>query len=110
MSLEAGSTTPCLSLLTVTLCTLLGACGSREHTNDASERVVHVYNWGNYIGPDTIPSFEAATGIHVVYDTFDSEEMLEGKLLAGDSDYDVVDASCDIIPSTVIMLPRYLNS
>ena len=53
------------------------------------------------IGADTIPSFEAATGIHVVYDTFDSEEMLEGKLLAGDSGYDVVDASRDIIPSGI---------
>ena len=101
MSLEAGSTTRPLPLLTVTLCTLLGACGSREHTPDTSERVVHVYNWANYIGPDTIPSFEAATGIHVVYDTFDSEEMLEGKLLAGDSGYDVVDASCDVIPSGI---------
>jgi putrescine transport system substrate-binding protein len=94
------------SLLAVTLCSLLGACGSRERTPsglqpEATERVVHIYNWANYIGPDTIPSFEAETGIHVIYDTFDSEEMLEGKLLAGDSGYDVVDASCDIIPSGI---------
>ena len=101
MNLEAASTTTRFSLLTATLCTLLWACGSREHTPGASEGIVHVYNWANYIGPNTIPSFEAATGIHVVYDTFDSEEMLEGKLLAGDSGYDVVDASCDIIPSGI---------
>jgi len=44
-----------------------------------------------------VPGFEAATGIKVVYDTFDSEETLDGKLLAGDSGYDVVSASGDII-------------
>src|SRR5690242_14333317 len=74
---------------------VLAACGSHE------QHIVHIYNWANYIGPDTVRSFEARTGIHVVYDTFDSEEMLEGKLLAGDSGYDVVDASCDIIPSGI---------
>jgi putrescine transport system substrate-binding protein len=78
------------SFAAVTLCSVLAACGSRE-------RVVYVYNWANYIGPDTVPAFETATGIEVVYDTFDSEEMLETKLLAGNSGYDVVSASGDII-------------
>ena len=83
-------------------CGLLAACGSGERdgstrAHGATERVVHVYNWSDYIGPDTVSAFQSATGIRVDYDTFDSEEMLEGKLLAGDSGYDVVSASGDII-------------
>ncbi|MDO4234899.1 MULTISPECIES: polyamine ABC transporter substrate-binding protein [Pseudomonas] len=51
---------------------------------------VHVYNWSDYIGPDTLANFEKATGIKPVYDVFDSNETLEGKLLAGRTGYDVV--------------------
>ena len=51
---------------------------------------VHVYNWSDYIAEDTIAKFEAATGIKVVYDVYDSNETLEAKLLAGSSGYDVV--------------------
>ena len=51
---------------------------------------VHIYNWSDYIGPDTLANFEKATGIKPVYDVFDSNETLEGKLLAGHSGYDVV--------------------
>lgn len=54
------------------------------------EKVVNVYNWSDYIAPDTIAKFEAETGIKVVYDVFDSNETLEAKLLAGSSGYDVV--------------------
>ncbi len=56
----------------------------------AAERVVHVYNWSDYIAPDTLDKFRAATGIRVVYDLFDSNEVLETKLIAGASGYDVV--------------------
>ena len=102
MNPPAGSVRTCLGLLTGALyAAALAGCDSHEPASAVSERVVHIYNWANYIGPDTIPSFESRTGIHVVYDIFDSEEMLEGKLLAGDSGYDVVDASCDIIPSGI---------
>jgi len=52
--------------------------------------VLHVYNWADYIGYDTIARFERATGIQVVYDLYDSNETLEGKLLIGDSGYDIV--------------------
>ncbi len=52
--------------------------------------VVNVYNWSDYIAPDTIARFEAETGIRVVYDVFDSNETLEAKLLTGNSGYDVV--------------------
>lgn len=56
----------------------------------AEERVLHVYNWANYIAEDTVANFEKETGIKVVYDVFDSNETLETKLLAGHSGYDVV--------------------
>jgi len=56
----------------------------------AAERVVHVYNWTDYIAEDTLEAFTKATGIKVVYDVYDSNEVLEAKLLAGNSGYDVV--------------------
>ncbi|EST14661.1 bacterial extracellular solute-binding family protein [Pseudomonas putida S610] len=51
---------------------------------------VSVYNWTDYIGETTLADFQASTGIKVVYDVFDSNETLEGKLLAGRTGYDVV--------------------
>ena len=57
------------------------------------ERVLRIYNWDDYIGFHTIADFERATGIQVVYDLFDSNETLEGKLLVGDSGYDIVSTS-----------------
>lgn len=51
---------------------------------------VHIYNWSDYIGETTLEDFEQATGIKPLYDVFDSNETLEGKLLAGQSGYDIV--------------------
>jgi putrescine transport system substrate-binding protein len=56
----------------------------------AEEARVNVYNWSDYIAPDTIPKFEAETGIKVTYDVYDGNEVLEAKLLSGNSGYDVV--------------------
>ncbi|MBI1179993.1 MAG: extracellular solute-binding protein [Alphaproteobacteria bacterium] len=56
----------------------------------AEEKVLNVYNWSDYIAPDTLAKFEKATGIKVRYDVYDSNQMLEAKLLAGRSGYDVV--------------------
>jgi putrescine transport system substrate-binding protein len=56
----------------------------------AQDRVVNVYNWSDYIDESILEDFTAETGIEVVYDVFDSNEMLETKLLAGGSGYDVV--------------------
>ncbi len=56
----------------------------------AQEMVLNVYNWSDYIAEDTISNFEDRTGIKVNYDVFDSNEVLEAKLLAGNSGYDVV--------------------
>ena len=56
----------------------------------AQERVVNVYNWSDYIDPQVLEQFTKETGIKVRYDTFDANETLETKLLAGKSGYDVV--------------------
>jgi putrescine transport system substrate-binding protein len=56
----------------------------------AQERVVNVYNWSDYIDPSVLKAFTAKTGIKLRYDTFDANETLETKLLAGRSGYDVV--------------------
>jgi putrescine transport system substrate-binding protein len=56
----------------------------------AQQRIVNVYNWSDYIEPAVIDEFSKATGIKVRYDTFDSNDTLEAKLLAGKSGYDVV--------------------
>jgi putrescine transport system substrate-binding protein len=56
----------------------------------AEERVVNFYNWSNYMAPDVLENFTKETGIKVVYDTFDANETLETRLMAGKSGYDVV--------------------
>lgn len=85
------------ALLLVTLA--LAACErGQEH------RVVHVYNWSDYIGSRTLADFERETGIRVVYDLYDGNEMLEAKLVAGRSGYDVV------FPSARPYAARHLRS
>ena len=56
----------------------------------AEDKVLNIYNWSDYIAEDTIANFEAETGIKVTYDVFDSNEVLEAKLLAGNTGYDIV--------------------
>ncbi len=56
----------------------------------AQDRVVNVYNWSDYIDTKVLADFTKETGIRVVYDTYDSNETLETKLLAGNTGYDVV--------------------
>jgi putrescine transport system substrate-binding protein len=56
----------------------------------AQQRIVNVYNWTDYVDPKVIEEFFDKTGIRVRYDTFDSNDLLEAKLLAGHSGYDVV--------------------
>jgi putrescine transport system substrate-binding protein len=57
---------------------------------DAQERVVNVYNWSDYIDEEILTDFTKETGIKIVYDVFDSNEILETKLLAGGTGYDIV--------------------
>jgi putrescine transport system substrate-binding protein len=54
------------------------------------EAVLNVYNWSDYIAEDTIANFEAETGIKVNYDVYDNNEIVDAKLLAGNSGYDIV--------------------
>jgi putrescine transport system substrate-binding protein len=56
----------------------------------ASEKILNVYNWSDYIQPTVIADFEKEYGIRVNYDVFDSNEMLETKLLTGHTNYDIV--------------------
>ncbi|KRG69854.1 polyamine ABC transporter substrate-binding protein [Pseudoxanthomonas dokdonensis] len=80
-------------VLAATVCAgVLGGCADKgaDGKAGAAADVVNVYNWSDYIAEDTIPGFEKATGIKVTYDVFDSDEMVETKMLAGSSGYDVV--------------------
>lgn len=97
--------------LFVTTLGLLAACGggdSGEPTpaepstaaaapTDTGENVVNIYNWSDYIAEDTIANFEKETGIKVRYDVFDSNEVLEAKLLAGNTGYDIVVPSASFV-------------
>jgi putrescine transport system substrate-binding protein len=69
---------------------LLAGAGLTLAVSVQAASTVHIYNWSDYIGETTLADFEKATGIKPVYDVFDSNETLEGKLLAGRTGYDVV--------------------
>ena len=92
-------------LVSLVFATALVGCGKKQEAPPAAEtaaapaatapasteeKVVNVYNWSDYIDPATLEQFTAETGIKVNYDVFDSNEVLETKLLAGNTGYDVV--------------------
>ena len=84
-----------LRILTVGVAiSLLAACGGKDEGGKTAEggeaKLLNVYNYSDYIAEDTIPNFEKATDIKVTYDVFDSDEMVETKLLTGNSGYDIV--------------------
>lgn len=56
----------------------------------AEEKILNIYNWSDYLAPETIPNFEKETGIKVRYDIFDSNEILHAKLVARKTGYDIV--------------------
>ena len=97
-SLHAG-------LAVTTIALAVAACGKKEEASQAEapgaagseEKVLHVYNWSDYIAEDTIKNFEQKTGIKVTYDVFDSNDMLETRLLAGNSGFDVVVPSASFL-------------
>lgn len=70
----------------------------------AQDKVVNVYNWSDYIDPSIIEDFTKETGIKVTYDVYDSNEILETKLLAGGSGYDVV------VPTASPFLARQIEA
>jgi len=55
-----------------------------------SPKKLHIYNWADYINPDALLNFEREFGIDITYDTYDSSEMVDTKLLTGKSGYDIV--------------------
>lgn len=71
---------------------LIAATPSVLHAED---KQLNIYNWADYIGKNTLAQFERTTGIKVIYDTFDADTMLEAKVMAGGSDYDVVTTSTE---------------
>jgi putrescine transport system substrate-binding protein len=71
------------------------ALGAAPAAPAAEEKRLYIYNWTDFIAPDTIAKFEKLTGIKVVYDVYDAEETMEARLLAGGSGYDIVSASTD---------------
>ncbi len=86
--------------LLAALATLVAGCArpaAHAPAANQNEKVLNVYNWSDYIEPSVIKDFEKETGIHVNYDVFDSNEILETKLLTGHTNYDVV------VPSAAFM-------
>jgi putrescine transport system substrate-binding protein len=69
---------------------VLAMAGDVVVAQPAKERTVNFYNWSDYIDPAVLEDFTRETGIKVKYDTFDSNDMLETKLLAGRTGYDLV--------------------
>ena len=99
------STRSLSALVSTSVFLLLVACGKKEEAPPAAqpantaatetfdtdaEKVVNVYNWSDYIEPTVLESFTQETGIKVQYEVMDSNELLETKLLAGRTGYDVV--------------------
>ncbi|HEV8679459.1 MAG TPA: polyamine ABC transporter substrate-binding protein [Stellaceae bacterium] len=72
------------------------------------EARLHIYNWSDYIAPDTIANFTKETGIAVTYDVYDGNEVLEAKLLAGHSGYDIVVPSASPFMARQIAAGAYL--
>ena len=68
----------------------VAAPGAAPAAPVAEEKVLNVYNWSDYIAEDTLANFEKETGIKVTYDVFDSNEILETKLVTGNTGYDLV--------------------
>ena len=84
------------ALAAAALAVVVSACGTGSgNTPAAEEKELRIYNWADYIGKDTLADFEARTGIKVIYDTYDADETLEAKMMAGDAGYDVDTPSTD---------------
>ena len=77
-------------LLVALLATAFLSLGMPGVSAAAEDKVLNIYNWSDYIGENTVKNFEKETGIKVHYDTFDSNETLHAKLVAGKTGYDIV--------------------
>lgn len=82
----------------------LAACSpSGQKASTKAGGTLNIYNWSDYIDPALLKQFTAETGIKVRYDTFDSNEVLETKVLQGQTGYDIV------VPSNH-NVPRYITA
>jgi len=87
-----------LAMLGLSACVITGCGGSDSGTHPVqstdetheTDKVVNLYFWSDYLAPDTLATFEKVTGVKVHLSYFDSYEMLEGRILAGHSGFDVV--------------------
>ena len=80
------------STVALATCALVafGALGNSSAFAADEPKVLNVYNWSDYIAEDTLKNFEKETGIKVNYDNYDANEVLQAKLVAGKSGYDIV--------------------
>jgi putrescine transport system substrate-binding protein len=93
------------ALLAAAVASVLVGCGKKDAAPAAGqsvasseeEKVLNVYNWTEYIAPDTIEKFTAKTGIKVNYEMYESNEVLETRLLAGNSGFDIVVPSANFL-------------
>ena len=79
----------CLTPVRAAICAAILALLSHG-PSQAADKALNLYIWSDYLAPDTLANFTKRTGIAVNTDVFDSSEMLEAKLLAGGSGYDVI--------------------
>jgi putrescine transport system substrate-binding protein len=77
-------------LTTLAVAMGIGIAAMNSSASAQSDRIVNFYGWANYISPDVLAEFKRETGISVRYDTYDTNDILEAKLLLGKSGYDVV--------------------
>ena len=106
-----------LALVMAMSAVLLAACGEKQEPVavapkpapvasapakpvNAEEKVLNIYNWPDYVPEGMIAAFEKETGIKVNYDTFETNEALHAKLVAGNTGYDIV------VPGTVFAKPQ----
>ncbi len=82
----------------------LTACAPAKGPSKATAGTLNIYNWSDYIDPALLKEFTAQTGIKVRYDTFDSNEVLETKMLQGHTGYDIVVPSNHNLPRDIIAL------
>ncbi|MBI1407059.1 MAG: extracellular solute-binding protein [Caulobacter sp.] len=99
-----GTTTRRLAMIAAAAAMVaLAGCGGGDKPSSAKSDTLKIYNWSDYIDPEILADFTKETGIKVVYDTFDSNEVLETKVLTGGTGYDIV------VPSNH-NLPRYITA
>lgn len=80
---------------------LLSFC---NHSNLMADNIINIYNWADYISQSSIEKFENNTKIKVIYDVFDNNQMLEARLIAGKTGYDIV------VPSAEPFLSHYIKN